>query len=363
MSKKFQPKFTFTRVISSSLARIEEFKGAIDELPINVSVLEGLKKSSILASAHYSTKIEGNRLTMYQVEQVLFGSKKIPNRKRDEDEVKGYYAAFDFMEGYSASGRAITERTIQKLHALVMSKGRTNVKPSEYRDGQNVIRDGASGKIVYLPPESKDVPDLMKALVYWIRNSDLPAPLVAGIAHYQFATIHPYYDGNGRVARLLATMILRLYGYGLKGIYSLDEYYAINLPAYYGALNVGPSHNYYMGREDSDITQWVEYFCNGLAQSFEKVVNQAKVQKFSGKTDQSKLLRKLDSRQRKVFDLFKDYKTVTSSQIGKHLGIHPRTSRKICQQWVRDKFIVVVDPSFKGRKYQLSPEYESLLDS
>jgi Fic family protein len=73
-------------------------------------------------------------------------------------------------------------------------------------------------------------------------------PIEAGIAHYQYATIHPYYDGNGRTARLLTTLILHLGTYDLKGLYALEEYYARNLKAYYEALTVGPSHNYYMGR-------------------------------------------------------------------------------------------------------------------
>jgi Fic family protein len=83
-------------------------------------------------------------------------------------------------------------------------------------------------------------------------------PLIAALAHYQFATIHPYYDGNGRTARLLANLILHKAGYGLKGIYSLDEYYARQLTGYYEALTVGPSHNYHLGRAEADVTGFLE---------------------------------------------------------------------------------------------------------
>ena len=94
-----------------------------------------------------------------------------------------------------------------------------------------------------MPPEAKDVPRLMADMVAWIKDSNaqgLPCPIRAGIAHYQFATIHPYYDGNGRTARLLTTLILHLGGYDLKGLYSLEEYYARNLGAYYEALDRRP---------------------------------------------------------------------------------------------------------------------------
>src|SRR5204863_7457104 len=143
---------------------------------------------------------------------------------------------------------------------------------------QNAIRDGRTRSIVYMPPEAKDVPQLIREMVAWIRNSELkelPCPIRAAVAHYQFATIHPYYDGNGRTARLLTTLILHLGGYDLKGLYSLEEYYAKKLSDYYAALTVGPSHNYYLGRAESDITGWVEYFCAGMAESFENVKKRA----------------------------------------------------------------------------------------
>ena len=109
-----------------------------------------------------------------------------------------------------------------------------------------------------MPPEAKTVPGLMADLVAWINRQlhegELPVPLIAALAHYQFATIHPYYDGNGRTARLLANLILHQAGYGLKGIYSLDEYYARQLTGYYEALTVGPPDNYHLGRAEADVT-------------------------------------------------------------------------------------------------------------
>jgi Fic family protein len=95
--------------------------------------------------------------------------------------------------------------------------------------------------LIYLPPEAKDVPDLMASLVQWANEAErsgLPAPLIAAMVHYQFVTIHPYYDGNGRTARLLATFILHKGGYGLGGFFSLEEHYARDLLGYYRALTV-----------------------------------------------------------------------------------------------------------------------------
>lgn len=237
-----------------------------------------------------------------------------------------------------------------------MGGGKTNVKDSPYRDGQNVIRDGATGKIVYLPPEAKDVQDLMHDLVVWIQDSyrqGIPAPLIAAIAHYQFATIHPYYDGNGRTARLFATLILHLYGYDLKGIYSLDEYYAGRLGDYYEALSVGP-HNYYMGRAEADITSWVHYFCEGMVFSFTKIKSQALKAYKLGEHDESAALKKLDAQQRKALTLFSKQDYITTKDLEALFGIKPRSARALALRWVQKRFLVVAQKSKKTRSYALN---------
>lgn len=245
-----------------------------------------------------------------------------------------------------------------------MAGGHKRVKPTPYRDGQNVIRDSRTRRIVYLPPETKDVPALMSALVAWIKQSEeagLPCPIRAGIAHYQFATIHPYYDGNGRTGRLLTTLVLHLGSYGLKGLYSLEEYYARDLPSYYKALSVGPSHNYYGGRAESDITDWVAYFCEGMAESFENVKRRAEQAAGSGAPDRSALLRRLEPRQRKALDLFREADTITSRDVEKLFGISQRAARNILSAWVEDGFVSVADPAKKSRKYRLKTELHRLL--
>ena len=207
------------------------------------------------------------------------------------------------------------------------------------------------------------MPELMAALVSWIHvYKTLPCPIVAAIAHYQFATIHPYYDGNGRTARLLTTLILHVGGYDLKGLYSLEEYYAKNLQAYYRAIGIGPSHNYYLGRAESDITPWIEYFITGMATAFDKVVQHMAIAQTKGGKDHSVLMRKLDPRQRKALDLFRDYEVVTSSQIGELFNFQPRTSSALCKKWVESGFLKIVDPSFKARKYTLADEYRVIID-
>jgi len=359
--KKFEPNYIITPKIINSLLRIEAVKVGILHLPLNPTVLTSLRETARLYTTHYSTMIEGNRLDPNQIKGVLQHKEHFPGRERDEYEVKGYYAALTQVEKWVAQNVKITEKIIQTLHALVMADGRTNVKPTKYRDGQNVIKDSGTKAIIYMPPEAQDVKSLMQAMVSWINNStELPFPIIAGITHYQFATIHPYYDGNGRTARLLTTLILHLGGYDLKGLYSLEEYYARNLGVYYEAISTR-HHNYYMGRAEADITRWVEYFVSGMAISFEKVFNQMQEANNKGLPDTSILLRKLDPKQRKALELFKQFEVITSSQIGELFGFKPRTSAKLCADWVNQGFLKIVDYSNKRRKYTLSDKYIELI--
>jgi len=360
----FQPKFSITPKVANALMRIEAARQAVVDLPMTPKVQARLRETARLLSTHYSTQIEGNRLTLDEATRVIQKDEHFPGRQRDEQEVLGYYRALDELERLAAKKATVTEKVIQTLHALVMRGRRGKVKPTPYRDGQNVIRDSRSGAMVYLPPEAKDVPDLMADLMAWLGKNEkdgLPWPLRAAIAHYQFATIHPYYNGNGRTARLLTTLVLHLGGYDLKGFYSLEEYYARDLPSYYNALAVGPSHNYYLGRAEADVTGWVEYFCVGMAEAFESVQRRAKEEARTGKVDKTQMLRQLDVRQRKVLDLFRKSEWITAAQVEKSLGLSGRTARYLCQRWVEEGFLVVVDPSKKARKYGLSEAISKML--
>ncbi len=353
----FKPNYTITPGIASDLMKIEALRQEIDTLPINSVVLASLRETARIESIHYSTFIEGNRLTSQQVKEVIEDAKNFPGRERDEKEVWGYDAALDYLKNILKKKIVLSEATIKALHALVMGDGKKKVTATSYRDGQNIIRDSATRRIVYLPPEAKDVQKLMKDLVTWVNKTEkeLPCPLRAALMHYQFATIHPYFDGNGRTARLLTSFLLHAGGYGLKGLYSLEEYYANNLPAYYHAISIGPSHNYYEGREEADITPWVEYFCAGLVHSFERVKLHAQRAQKKGLQDSSGQLSRLDVRQQKALQLFKKKDVITAHDVEKAFKVQPRTARAMCQQWVQNGFFVVLDPSKKKRLYSISP--------
>lgn len=312
-----------------------------------------------IRSTHYSTRIEGNRLTLAEAEQVIEGRQaEFQGRERDVGEVQNYWNALLRVEEWAAKKLTLTEDMIQRLHALVERGSRA--KPTPYRDGQNVIRDSSTGAIVFLPPEAKDVPALMAQMVAWAKQAEkdeFPVPLIAALVHYQFVTIHPYYDGNGRTARLIATFLLHRGGYGLNGFFSLEEHHARDLDGYYQALVTHPHHNYYEGRAEADLTGWVEYFIRLTSRVFELAKVEALRSAREGLPTEPEELRKLDRRARMVLGLFGKQETITAADVAKLLGLSDRQVRDLIRGWVRDGWLVVADPAKRSRAYVLSAEY------
>ncbi len=353
-------RFTFTPEIVLALQSIEAARTRVQMVVLPPTVAEGLRLRARIRSTHFSTRIEGNRLTLREAEEVLIEGREFPGRERDTLEVQHYFQALAQIEEWVDQGVGITEDRVRQLHALIY-KGKRS-RPTPYRDGQNVIRDSAGG-IVYLPPEAKDVPDLMGELVAWIQTAekDQPIPAVAGIAHYVFVTVHPYFDGNGRTARALATWILYRGGYDLGRFYALEEFYAQDLEGYYDALVTHPDHNYYEGRNTAEITSWLAYFVKGMAAVFEAVARDVmkRAIQTDGKTEA--LLRKLDRRARIVLGLFSRQDQITANDVARVLNLSVRQSRDLLNEWVKAGWLEMTSASRKTRAYQLSAEYRQFI--
>lgn len=354
--------FLFTASIVRNLQIIERVRENIRLTVINPVIAEQLRQQAHIRSTHYSTRIEGNRLTLKETEQVIQQGKLFPGRERDVIEVERYYQALQQVEKWVEGKQEITELRIRKIHSILY-KGR-NARPSAYRDGQNVIRE-INGDIVYLPPEAQDVPSLMTELVDWLKKSlvNLPVPVIAGMFHYQFVTIHPFFDGNGRTARTLTTWILYRNGYDLGKFYALEEFYSEDLEGYYNALITHPHHNYYFGRDKADVTPWLEYFLKGMAVVFNRVAEEVGRQSTEKKQGENiNLLRALDHRARRVLALFSTQETIQSGDVARLLGISTRQARELLTQWCEQGWLTIRDASRKGRKYVLSQSHQELVD-
>ena len=354
--------YVFTPTIVRDLMAIEAASQTVRLTVLPPQVAERLRQDARLRSTHYSTRVEGNRLTLAEATQAVLAGEHFPGRERDVREVRNYYRALQRVEEWAERRAPITEELIRRLHAFVFVGPRA--RPTPYRDGQNAIRDAVTGALVYLPPEAADVPALMADLIAWIdgaEREEQPVPIVAGLTHYQFVTIHPFYDGNGRTARALATLILYRHGYDLGRFYSLEEVYAHDLQSYYAALQTHPHHNYYEGRAVADLTDWLAYFVRGMATVFQRVADEVRAQQEQLAPAIPQELHRLDRRARVVLGLFSRQDTITSADAANALGLSPRTVRDLLQAWLTQGWLELADPARKSRRYRLSAEYRRFI--
>ena len=173
---KMSLKWNYTNKIVNDLVRINRAREIVDLLPLPISIEEEIKKETLAKRVHYFTKIEGNNLKLDEVKDAINSNKK--SHERSVLEVRNYYNDLLFLNKESENNNIITEALIFKVHNLVSGK-KLSYKNS-YRDNQNVVADSVTGKIVYVPPEAKD---LMKQMIkkFNKKNDNIPIPIKAGI--------------------------------------------------------------------------------------------------------------------------------------------------------------------------------------
>ncbi len=256
----FKPNFQRTDFLIEMIARIEVARDRILRAPIVPRWEAELRQEALARSAHHSTSIEGNPLSLEEVTDLLAG-RNVLAHAREKQEVLNYAEVLRYVDlHFLGQEQPITEQTILHLHALVAKDVLPPAESGQYRRVPVIVGIPATGEVVYRPPDWDDVPELMADLITWLNSSGAAAlmpVLEAGIAHYELVRIHPFVDGNGRAARALATLILAQRDFDTKRFFALDEYYNQDRSNYYEALRSADSTH--------DLTEWLEYFVQGIA--------------------------------------------------------------------------------------------------
>jgi Fic family protein len=234
----FNPKFTITPKINKALVEIERVRGFLDAVKLKDDWIVDMQKRALILETHHSTHIEGTALSLDQAQSILEGKKVKGVDRDDEKELLNYKKAMDFISKYLGKDDPLTEGLVRELH--------------------NYVVNSKTHDIVYTPPPPLDVPNLMREFTGWLNKGGDNSPiLTAGISQFQFVHIHPFIDGNGRTARLLATLVLYKTGYDFKKLFTISEYYDRNRSAYYQAIQS-------VRQNEMDMTGWLEYFTEGL---------------------------------------------------------------------------------------------------
>lgn len=262
-NQMYKPKFTITPLINNQIAQIEAIRQKIDHANILPTQEIALRYKAAIESTHSSTSIEGNPLDSNQVQKALEG--KMNAWEKRVIEVVNYKKAWDWVIKRSKKANPITIKDILHIHSLVMKDLLPSEKIGQIRPGSIYIVDIVKKQEIlkYTGPNQKIIPKLIDNLLGWLSsNYDVLHPtLLAGIFHYEFVSIHPFSDGNGRVTRLLVKLLLDSLGYDFRGSLVLDSYYWQNTSLYYQSLSQA---NKYSLQTKSDLTPWLTYFVTGF---------------------------------------------------------------------------------------------------
>jgi len=259
----FALNYTITNELLNQIADIEALRGKISQARILPERAIELRYRATVEKVHDSTSIEGNPLTRKQVEAVL-GGQNIARKDYAAKEVRNYKKALDWIDKRKLSGAAIQLSDLLELHRLAMKGLLPDEKTGMFRTGPIYIVD-QDEKLKYTGPRAKTVQKKLDDLLVWLAAEQAVHPCIAAaVLHYQFLSIHPFADGNGRTARLLAMLCLGLKDYDFAGSIVLDTYYSQDREEYYDALHECQGDKY---REGGDITSWISYFVTGFLSS------------------------------------------------------------------------------------------------
>lgn len=361
----FEPKFTYTSAIVNSIATIERLYGSLTEQNLMPSLALKLSEENEVLATHHSTSIEGNPLTAHDVTNIVLGD-QIPTTK-SEKEVKNYFKVLNKTAVSAKRNLPISIDFTLELHEQLM-KGLVTHGLGKFRNGEvfvghkqslrsddlkqslrsssldiqshAILADlklGTAGLktlgdfvVKHSPPfhTAKEIEKQLIQLYDWTNgNEEVHAILRAGILHHQFAYIHPFFDGNGRLARLLTSYFLILKKYDVVKYFILDDYYDIDRQQYSDMLHSADKGNQ---------TKWLEYFLEGIAYSLQAAlarINKLKDNTIDEVTGEKRVL--VTAREEEVIQIVLDKKAIKTSDIADELEVTRQQAHSLLASLVK----------------------------
>jgi len=344
----FKPNFKYTNKIVRNLTAVAASRAFVLNAPLVPKWEVSLRREAMLRSAHSSTAIEGNPLSLEEVSKLAAG-RDIMVRRKDKQEVLNYLKALEMIPDF-AKRDPFTIKDFLEIHKMVTDKTMENPEDEGvFRNREVFVGNRFTGEVVHKPPSTDKVSLLIDSFLDWFNSKEVievDSVIHAGIAHYEVVRIHPFIDGNGRTARIMAALVLYRRGFDVKRFFTLDDYYDSDRSSYYKALKS-------VDQETLDLTGWLEYFTEGVAVSIkavrDKVVGLSKDIKYLKERGQVALT----GRQMEIVEHIIEKGNITNRDIRKMFNISNRAAMDEISKLIGMEVLKKVG---KGRstKYELT---------
>ena len=334
MDKKLHFDFQTTQKIIQHISRIEQFKGQWKSFDKEENrYLKELRKIATIQSIGSSTRIEGSTLTDAEVSSLIKNLSISKLQSREEQEVVGYYDTLEtILNNYADID--LTVSNIHGLHNLLLKySSKDNRHRGRYKEMTDQVvanyPDGTT-KIIFKTTEPYLVSKEMEDLIDWVKKAmeegSIHPLITIATFIYEFLSIHPYQDGNGRLSRLLTNLLLIKYNYNFIQYVSLEHIVENNKTAYYQALMEGQKDRY---SDNERIDRWILFFLNSLSELIEKL--EAKVKEFRA------LGSYMNERQKSILQYIEKHQPVKIGDIAVGLnGYNLATIKKDLQYLVKE---------------------------
>lgn len=325
----FEPKFHYTPKMINELGSIERFYGQLLGEKLIPSLALKLTQENQVLATHFSTSIEGNPLSPYDVTNIVLGD-QIPSTK-SEKEVKNYFSVVNRINVLAKKHEQITTTLTEKLHHELMN-GIEEKDLGQFRNGPVFVGHKTKVEVVvkHNPPfhNRQEITEALSDVYNWLNTENEIHPLIkAGIMHHHFAYIHPFFDGNGRLARILTAYYLLLKNYEVTKFFILDDYYDIDRRQYSDTLHTA---------DTGDKTKWLEYFLEGIAYSLQAALGridelkQVTMEEIKG---EKRVL--VTTREEDVLQIILDKKAIKTSDVQESLEVTRQQAHQLLASLVK----------------------------